>query len=335
MGTFAVSFLTHRYKSDFSGAGEAQILQGILLRKQTARTTESQEPQSSSPPACLQPWPGLGDPNLEQLLGKLNAPSAEQHPLLRNSLAALNDSLFSKETLRSYEKENTSIPTHVLIKKDDSKELLESLLQSGVNRFKIKLRIDYDFAAGVFEHLISLRDKFEFWLRFDANATTSFDEFQECWRRLGALQPCVEFVEDPCPYDWNHWTALCDNGVSIANDRPLHFQNPEEITANFPCEFLVMKPIRHDLSEWINCFKNSQKKLVLTTALDHPWGQLWAFHNYVKLREQGIPLEHGGFATATLKNTYHNPLQRKADKVYLKSVEKLFHESEQYEWQSH
>lgn len=319
-----MSLSLHHYQSQFTGAGENQTIQGVLLNNG----------QSIS---CLQPWPSLGDPRLEELLEKLSTPESEQHPLLRHSLAAFKDKSFSIETLRAYEDQETSIPTHVLIKKDDTFEEVSSLLKSGVNRFKIKLRKDYDFTAGVFAHLLSLQENFEFWLRFDANATTSKEEFLDCWYRLGALQSRVEFVEDPCPFEWGTWKELEDIGVPIANDRPLHFQKPEEITADFPCSFLVMKPVRHDLNQWKGCFQNSGKKVVLTTALDHPWGQLWAFHSYLKLsadlEKHGILLEHGGFATETLSNMFYNPLTRHGDRVFLKDINTLVRETKEYPWQ--
>lgn len=335
MGAEQLSLSIFRYQSQFTGAGEQQTLEGALFRAED-RPDESV--------ACLQPWPGLGDPTLDQLLKELmndsrskmpqSHRSPDQHPLLRNALAALRDTSFKPDTLALYEQKQLQIPTHVLIQKDDSKEKIRTLLSEGVNRFKIKLRKEYDFCSGAFEHLRDLQDQFFFQIRFDANATTSKEEFLDCWKRLESLQSLVEFVEDPCPFDRDNWKSLEELGVPIANDRPLHFQKPEELTEDFPCKFLVMKPVRHNLNDWKQCFQNSGKKVVLTTALDHPWGQLWAFHSYLKLREEGITLEHGGFATDTLTADSFNPLKREGDQVRIQGLEKLLRETEEYSWKA-
>jgi hypothetical protein len=323
----------HFYESSFTGAGSQQTLKGVLLK-------------AGERIACLQPWPGLGDPTLEELLSELKeslkkrTPEEdtteglrnEWHPLLRHSLRALETESFCPRKLLDLEKSGASIPTHVLINRDTTREELVELLNSGVQKFKIKLRKEYDFSCGVFKSMRELSSDFDFQIRFDANSTYSFEDFSKEWERIGELRGLVEFVEDPCPFDFKQWESLASSGVPLANDRPLHFMNPDEVLTSDPSQFLVMKPIRHDLEEWRKVFLESGKKTVLTTALDHPWGQLWAFYRYVQLRNEGVPLSEGGFSTATLKNSYHNPLLRQGREIVLSGVQKLIDESETYKW---
>jgi O-succinylbenzoate synthase len=71
----------------------------------------------------------------------------------------------------------------------------------------------------------------------------------------------VDFVEDPCPYDPDVWTALREQtGLRLALDRTV---------ADEGVDVLVIKPALQDVPR-------TGKEIVITSYMDHPVGQLHA-----------------------------------------------------------
>jgi O-succinylbenzoate synthase len=108
-------------------------------------------------------------------------------------------------------------------------------------------------------------------LRLDFNASFSFEEFFGAWKRLpDAVRRLVEFVEDPCPWDAEHWARLRDAGAPLAFDRPC--AEPASTRAQF--DALVLKPAAQDVIPLVA--KHPGASLVVTSYLDHPVGQAGA-----------------------------------------------------------
>ena len=96
-------------------------------------------------------------------------------------------------------------------------------------------------------------------LRIDFNATLRPEEFLMIAE--GLPHDRVDFVEDPCPYDPDVWTALREQtGVRLALDRMI---------AEDGVDVLVVKPAIQDVPR-------SSKEIVITSYMDHPVGQLHA-----------------------------------------------------------
>jgi hypothetical protein len=310
---------TH-YSAKFYGASLDETLHGVLLRR-------------GRQISCLQPWPQLGDPSLNDLLKQLQAPPSEWHPLLKNALAVFEDPSFSVTSLHEYERAELSLPSHVLVSYESRRDEIISFLEQGFREFKIKFRPHFDPHGGVFAHFQELKNSFPIRLRLDSNSTfPSAESFLKQWHRFSGLHKEIEFVEDPVALDLLTWKRLQDEGVSIAADRPLHFLSPREVDADFPCRFLVMKPIRHRLEDWDSTLRSSGKKLVFTTALDHPWGQLWAFHSIHQLRLKGIVCETSGLFTETLQSSALNPLVASHGGVQLRGLSSFLEQTERLPW---
>jgi O-succinylbenzoate synthase len=96
-------------------------------------------------------------------------------------------------------------------------------------------------------------------LRIDFNATLRPEEFLMIAE--GLPHDRVDFVEDPCPYDPDVWTALREQtGLRLALDR---------MSAEDGVDVLVVKPAIQDVPK-------SSKEIVITSYMDHPVGQLHA-----------------------------------------------------------
>lgn len=308
------------YSSKFYGASLDETLRGVLLRKNDQIT-------------CLQPWPQLGDPTLEELLPQLDQPKSTWHPLLKHSMAVLDDKTFNAKTLRSYEDAQVSLPSHALVSYESSKEQIIALARQGFSQFKIKFRPHFEPTQGAFRHFQELKKDFSIKLRLDANSFFKTEEsFLKHWDQFRDLHDQIEFIEDPIPFELESWRRLQNEGVRIAADRPLHFMSASQVNAEFPASVLVMKPIRHLLSEWENTFLTAGKKLVFTTALDHPWGQLWAFHAIHILRQRGMAVESSGLFTETLQSSAFNPIKPKNGRVHISGLSKLIAQTEELVW---
>jgi o-succinylbenzoate synthase len=308
------------YSSKFYGASLNETLRGVLLRHNKKIT-------------CLQPWPQLGDPTLEDLLSKLGHSKSTWHPLLKHSMAVLDDATFSAQALRSYEEDAVNLPSHALVSYESSREQIAALAEQGFTQFKIKFRPHFEPNQGAFRHFQDLKKDFTIKLRLDANSFFKTEEsFLEHWNKFSAFHNQIEFIEDPISFDFESWHSLQKKGVKIAADRPLHFISPSQVNAEFPASVLVMKPIRHFLGEWEQTFQSSGKRLVFTTALDHPWGQLWAFHSIHVMRQKGLALESSGLFTETLESFAYNPLKPKNGGVQICGLSTLLAQSEELEW---
>src|SRR5205814_8733756 len=96
-----------------------------------------------------------------------------------------------------------------------------------------------------------------FRLRIDFNAMLTAAEFVQ----ITLPRDCIDFVEDPCPYDAATWRALHDRtGLRLALDREV---------ADEGVDVLVVKPAIQEMPQ-------TKKEIVVTSYMDHPVGQLGA-----------------------------------------------------------
>src|SRR5205814_8754121 len=96
-----------------------------------------------------------------------------------------------------------------------------------------------------------------FRLRIDFNAMLTAAEFVQ----ITLPRDCIDFVEDPCPYDAATWRALHDRtGLRFALDREV---------ADEGVDVLVVKPAIQEMPE-------TKKEIVITSYMDHPVGQFGA-----------------------------------------------------------
>lgn len=214
--------------------------------------------------ADCHPWEELGDVALDKQLQKLS-----QHdftPLTTNALQiALCDakgrlqqrSLFDGLTIP---KSHYLIPSIQTYNPDE----ISTALEQGFNHFKIKL------GSHLAEEIPSLKRVLEQFsehikLRLDFNLKLNQQQFADVVRELNPWKKSIDFYEDPFPFDMRSWSSLQRDGYNLAAD--YHSERAFDTAS-----VIVLKPAVQKLS----LFFAERSRLVVTSYLDHPLGQLSA-----------------------------------------------------------
>jgi o-succinylbenzoate synthase len=224
--------------------------------------------------ADLHPWPELGDARLEAHLDSIRegAPSSLAARSLRcaaidGEARAAGYSMFGELTIP---------PSHFPLGPVDRIIDLPILKAAGYDRLKIKLGADPDEdSTRLLERAQDIL-ALDFRLRLDFNSAYGLVEIDGF---LGALTPAIlsriEFLEDPTPADSDLWKRLRSRWkIPIAADR----QKPPGDS----WDVAVIKPAWENDSV-IEAAIAARKPIVITSAMDHPLGQMWAAWNAATL----------------------------------------------------
>lgn len=219
--------------------------------------------------ADCHPWVELGDsPLTEQLRHLTNAESST--PLMQRSLHfARLDAKARAQGVNLFE--GLSIPeSHFLIPnllQWETDQILTALKQ-GFTHFKVKL------GADLAQELIQLKSLFALFsskikVRLDFNLKLTLQQFEEVLTQLAPYRGFIDFYEDPCSYDTTAWSKWQKGGLCLACD----YQSQQAIGYPQCAEVLVIKPAVQDESIYLT-HSDPKQRLVFTTYLDHPLGQL-------------------------------------------------------------
>lgn len=248
--------------SPYSLKFNAQSLEGILIEEEEAYS-------------LLQPWPHLGDPSLQQHIEDLKTKRAL--PLTQRALEILAQDKRAKRERRSLVPTRVP-PSHVLLLNLDS---LENELILGVKTFKIKIG---NYFEKDLEFLKKIEDKMSlgaFRLRLDANLKLSPKEADDFFSKLNDKLLCaIDFVEDPICGEVEDWQRFSERyNLRLAHDfAPAHFRDVADIW--------VLKPSRENPWPWVEKAAHDMRRIVVTTALDHPLGHVVAAAEAAQISEQ-------------------------------------------------
>lgn len=214
--------------------------------------------------ADCHPWPEWGDKPIEEQLENLK--HRHTTPLTRCSLkyARLdaearhkNESLFIHKRLPI---------SHFLVTDflSFTKEDCENIEKQGFTHLKIKLG---NFLAQEIAHLLFLFKNTSLKLRLDFNEKLSLEEYKAFLNAIEPIQQKIDFIEDPIPFDAQIWKELrALYPISLACDKhalaAMHWPDSADI--------LVVKPAIENIEQ----FERVKEKVIITSYLDHPLGQL-------------------------------------------------------------
>lgn len=216
--------------------------------------------------ADCHPWPQLGDRPLEDQLGALKKKQCT--PLTRSSLKFARmdaEARHLKKSILEYAK----IPlSHFFIEDLLNYSLadIEQVALQGFTHIKIKLGKQLPQEIG---KLFELFSKSSFKLRLDFNERLSPNEFRSFLKAIEKLRESIDFIEDPFPYHALPWKEFQDSySISLACDRQVlaALQSPESASV------LIVKPAVVQIEPFVNLYR----KVIVTSYLDHPIGQLSA-----------------------------------------------------------
>lgn len=211
------------------------------------------------------PWEELGD-----------APLTEQLNLLKEErLTSLTKRSLHFARLDAHARMNginlftgLTIPTsHFLIPNlmEWDQKAITTALQQGFTRFKVKLGRNLSQELLQLERLCPLIGNSK--LRLDFNLKLLRDQFKllEPWNKY------IDFYEDPFPYDNAYWSSLQQSNNTMALDH----NSEAAIGAIDSTKVLVIKSAVQDETPFLT-HAHPKQRLVFTSYLDHPLGQLTA-----------------------------------------------------------
>lgn len=238
-----------------------QKLEGMLLEEEGAYS-------------LIQPWPLLGDASFADYL--IDLKSDRTLPLTKRALEILRDEKKAKAEKRSL-LPNTIPASHLLI---ETAEFLEDDLKSGIKSFKIKIGRNLEEEMTLLRALESKMDLGAFKLRLDANLKLSAEEADAIFSRFSEKLLCaIDFVEDPIngrPEDWLKFSERFN--LRLAHDlAPEAFRNAAEVW--------VLKPTRENPWPLVDRAAHDLRRIVITSALDHPLGHVIAAAEAAQIAE--------------------------------------------------
>lgn len=223
--------------------------------------------------ADCHPWEERGDEPLAAQLAGLTR--GRLTPLTRNALRFSRLDAEARSRGRSLF-EGLSVPASHFLLTDISEESVETACQAlaaGFDRIKLKLGREWRKILPLLKVLLATPGAR---FRIDLNSCLHRDELSELLAALRDFRTKIEFLEDPLPWrsapGWENppddWAFALDREVS-------------EILADFAraSDFpavLVIKPAINDWKALAERGAAWKKRLVFTSYLDHPLGQLSA-----------------------------------------------------------
>lgn len=225
---------------------------------------------------CIHPWPELGDPTLEKCLADLAG--ARRWPVVRRALRCAE----YDRAARGYEEslfEEMEVPlSHATLAKNDIAEVALAV-EAGFTTVKLKMGRDLAaesrFLKTVCEEFPVLK-----W-RLDFNESMTPEQSLDFLMDLSPdVRGSIDFVEDPCPYSPSVWQDLRQKTrVKFAVD---HEASPSSSAA----QVMVIKPAVDEPFLLGESAISHQQRVVMTSYMDHPFGQAFAAWEAARLELQ-------------------------------------------------
>lgn len=217
------------------------------------------------------PWVERGDASLEEQLRLLS--QGKTTSLTERSLYfALHDAMARAQGVSLFE--NLEIPpSHWLIpnlENCDAKQLSDALGRR-FTRFKVKLGKNLEQELKLLIKLWKQMGSKELTFCLDFNLSLTLEQFEQVLKTLAPLKSQIAFHEDPFPFDPAVWQGIQKKGVTLACD----YRSEEAIGYPSSAKVLVVKPALQDEAIFLPSLQPDHR-LVITSYLDHPVGQLGA-----------------------------------------------------------
>lgn len=226
----------------------------------------------------LHPWPELGDNSLTVQLASLK----EGRDLSAQTQKTLFFATCDAEA-RSNQKnlfEGLKIPQSHYLAVDLNGFELQHALKEGFSQIKIKagrhLEKEIQSLRQIFASLRGQDCK----VRIDFNEQLTWESFIYFLREMESCNDQIEFIEDPFPYDPTLWQQIQHlYKVNLACDR----QSEKAIFFPESAAYIVHKPALQAEKPY-NAISSAQK-IVITSYLDHPLGQVSAAYAAAKMAQ--------------------------------------------------
>ncbi len=241
---------------------------------------------------CVHPWPEFGDAPLEEQLGLLSEGITTPVTAMALRCAEI-DGAARRAGVSLFEGLEIPRSHYSWSFAADTEAQIQRVLAEGWPAIKAKGFADDAETARFLEACAQRFEPQGVRLRVDFNGVLDREAFEKF---IESLPPCareaLDFVEDPFPYDAAAWEAVQQRwGVKLALDKG--WKNG---TQGF--DAVVVKPARRD---WRTVAQtHPHHALVLTSAMDHALGQMFAAYEAAVALSEGQLLDFCGLCTEHL-----------------------------------
>lgn len=215
---------------------------------------------------CIHPWPELGDPTLQKCLEDLKGP--RRRALVRRAVRCAEMDAIARGNSQWLFEELEIPKSHATLTTADAASVAAAV-EAGFTTVKLKAGRDLAREAGF---LTAMAGEFpQLSWRLDFNETGTAETVAAFLNGLDReVRRKIDFVEDPCPYSDATWATLKKTtGVKLAVDR--------EAAPNCDsAQVIVLKPALDE--PWLLAEAAGKRgaKVVVTSYMDHPFGQTFA-----------------------------------------------------------
>ena len=215
---------------------------------------------------CIHPWPELGDPTLEKCLADLQG--ARRWPIVRRALRCAEYDAAARSREESLFEEMEVPPSHATLAAADP-ELAEQAIAAGFTHLKLKCGRDAPLERACIAAISGAHPQVKW--RLDFNETLEPSEVREwVWEMDDASRRSIDFLEDPSPFSESAWAALhCELRIPLAIDR-------EAAPLCKAAQVCVIKPAIDEPWLLAEAALGHGQRLVVTSYMDHPFGQAFA-----------------------------------------------------------
>ncbi|MDB9741248.1 hypothetical protein OAB00_00180 [Akkermansiaceae bacterium] len=235
---------------------------------------------------CVHPWGVFGDVSVDQQLADfVNGDSSR---LIRRAMhCAEIDGAAREKGISVFDTINGKVPrSHATVV--GAIEEVQKAVEAGFTTVKLKAGGDYKqdaaFINEIAENFSTLK------LRVDFNCNLRGSEVGDLVEILSQkARDAIDFLEDPCSYKDSCWTGLRNlYGISLAMD--IGVENTDALYS-----FAVIKPAKNDVDKVMEQSRQHARKVVFTSYMDHPIGQVYAAFEAARCNEEysGIVSEAG------------------------------------------
>ncbi len=241
---------------------------------------------------CVHPWPEFGDAPVDEQLRLLS--QGVTTPVTAMALRCAEiDGAARRAGVSLFEGLEIPRSHYSWSFATDSEAQMERVLAEGWPAIKAKGFANYGETTRFLEGCAKRFEAEGVRLRVDFNGVLdrlAFEKFIESLPQ--PVSRALDFVEDPFPYDAAAWEAVRQKwGVKLALDKGW-----KDGTQGF--DAVVVKPARRD---WRTVAQTHPRHpLVLTSAMDHAFGQMFAAYEAAVARSEGQALDFCGLCTEHL-----------------------------------
>lgn len=255
------------------------------------------------------PWPSLGDPPLHSLLKRL-ARDQYEHPILQHALRFAKKDGELRALKRSLFDELEVPDSHLLLEAAEPQEL-DQAAREGFKCVKVKAGKPFFSDVKALNHFFSVAKAYGIKVRLDFNESLTFSEYCQFGELLSPWEKQIDFIEDPFPFEEKNWAAAKKRlPFTLACDRRLPHALSQKLTASV--DLYVIKPVLFGGQLPFS----PRKRVVITSYLDHPIGQLAAAFAAALSKQQGAKVDFCGLMSHRYyeNNTFSQQLPQKGPK---------------------